>query len=109
MMLGCQNLNNANACDDGQQCTRNDACAGGVCAGMPFVRLYGDVAPPGGNGVVNIDDILCLLNGFANAMNCPDGDIQPCGGNGTINLDDILAVLAAFSGTFACPHPCPPP
>jgi hypothetical protein len=70
-------------------------------------RLFGDVAPPGvGNGIVNLDDILCVLGGFANASACPDADLMPCGGHSIVNLDDILAVLGAFSGNAACPDPC---
>jgi hypothetical protein len=73
-------------------------------------QLHGDVAPvgpPAGNCIVNLDDILCLLAGFANAANCRSGDIAPCGGNGIINLDDILSGLGAFAGSYACPPPCP--
>lgn len=75
-----------------------------------IVRLptnrFGDVTPPGGNGLVNLDDILCVLAGFSSVANCLDGDIQPCGGNGVINLDDILGVLAAFAGANTCPSGC---
>jgi len=88
-----------------------DACAGEV-------QLYGDIAPvppqPGagsapGNGVVDLDDILCVLDDFANPANCAgNGNIAPCTPNGVIDLDDILAVLDAFSASYACPHPCPP-
>lgn len=53
-------------------------------------------------GAVTIDDILCVLAGFASMTNCPHGDIAPCLGNNNINLDDILAVLAAFGGTDPC-------
>jgi hypothetical protein len=63
--------------------------------------VYGDVAQPL-NGIVNIDDIICILNGFGNFATCLLGDIAPCGGNGIIDLNDILAVLAAFSGNDPC-------
>jgi hypothetical protein len=52
--------------------------------------------------LINLDDILCVQNGFSSFANCPNGDVNPCGGNGIINLDDILAVLAAFSGANPC-------
>lgn len=70
-------------------------------------QLFGDIQPAFGNCTVNLDDILCVLNGFGAFPNCPGGDLVPCGGNGIVNLDDILAVLAAFGGNYACPHPCP--
>lgn len=60
-----------------------------------------------GDGVINIDDILCMLDAFGGNFACAGGldgaDIAPCGGNGIVNLDDILAVLAAFSGVVLCP------
>lgn len=70
--------------------------------------VYGDV---NNDGDVNLDDILCLLDGFAGVFTCPgvtfdDLDIFPCGGNADINLDDILAVLDAFAGVPACPDVC---
>lgn len=78
--------------------------AAASCGGC---QLYGDIRPAYGNCTVNLDDIICVLNGFAAFPNCPGGDLIPCGGNGIVNLDDILAVLAAFGGNYACPHPCP--
>ncbi len=33
----CVNLNNVLPCDDGDNCTENDTCAGGVCSGSPIV------------------------------------------------------------------------
>jgi len=66
--------------------------------------LFGDIAPPGGDGIVDLNDILCVLDGFANQLNCPDADLIPCGGGGDgIDLNDILAVLDAFSADYACP------
>lgn len=78
----------------------HSTCPSGVCV-YNCVR-YGDVQPPGGNGIVNLDDILCILAGFSNPATCPNADINPCGGNVIINLDDILAVLGAFSGANPC-------
>jgi len=98
------------ACDDGDACTTNDTCnAQAACGGTPIVALYGDVHPPGGNGVIDVDDLLCVLDGFSGIAPCDAlSDIFSCGGNGVIDVDDILAELDAFSGTYACPHPCPP-
>lgn len=95
-------------CDDNDACTVADVCSSGTCGGTRIVELYGDLAPPGGDGSVNLDDLLCVLNGFASFEACPPGDIAPCFGDGIIDLDDMLAVLSAFSGNYRCPHPCAP-
>ena len=63
--------------------------------------VYGDVAQPQ-NGIVSIDDILCVINAFSNPLSCPLADIAPCFGNGIVNLDDILAVIGAFAGNDPC-------
>jgi len=63
--------------------------------------------PAGGNGYIDMDDLLRVLDGFADPVTYPGADIAPCGGNGNIDVDDILNLLAAFSGEYACPHPCP--
>ena len=38
VLTGCQNANNLGPCSDGNACTANDTCAGGVCA--PGVALF---------------------------------------------------------------------
>jgi len=67
------------------------------------VLCVADATPPGGNGVVNIDDLVAVLNSFgpcaAPPANCA-ADITPAGGNGVVNIDDLVAVLNAFG-------PCP--
>jgi len=72
------------------------------------VRPFGDIAPLGGDGVVDLDDILCVLDDFAAPGNCAgDGDVVPCDvGGGLIDLDDILAILDAFAGDYACGPAC---
>ena len=75
--------------------------------GTPRTILYADIVPAGGNGVIDLDDVLCALAGFAAAAACPAADLAPCEGNGIIDLDDVLAVLATFAGTPPCPDPCP--
>ncbi len=67
-----------------------------------------DIAPDNGNGtfgngLVNIDDLVTLLNQFGNAGGT--ADIAPDNGNGTfgnglVNIDDLVAVLNGFG---ACP------
>ncbi len=90
-------------CIDDSVCTF-DNCTDTLCAYSP-VR-YGDVNGSGASGgatIPNLDDILCVLQGFSNVGACMNGDIAPpCTGNGQIDLDDILSVLAAFSGADPC-------
>jgi hypothetical protein len=77
-----------------------------VCGAPPATGRYGDVTPPSGNGIVNLDDILYVLGCFGSIGNFPNGDLSPCRGNGICNLDDILAVLGAFSGNSGCHAAC---
>lgn len=108
-LSGCQFAFNALACDDGNDCTLDDACLEGACTGTQLLDLYGDVAPPGGDGIVEVSDILCLLAGYALPSDCPDGDIFPCPNpDGLIEVGDVLAGLAAYAGNPPCPDPCPP-
>ena len=58
-----------------------------------------DITPPGGNGVVNIDDLVAILNAFGACVGCVE-DITPPGGNGVVNIDDLVALLNAFG---VCP------
>jgi hypothetical protein len=102
-LTGCTHVNNTDPCDDANSCTTDDVCTNGTCTGTP-PPPWGDVHPVGApNGIVNLDDILCVLNAFATPALCPDADLKPCGGDGLYNLDDILGVLAAFSGVNQCP------
>lgn len=71
---------------------------------------YGD---SNADGVVDLLDILCVLDGFAGVfVNCSESsvDIEPCGGNGRVDLFDIFAVLDAFSSLPSdCAGVCVPP
>jgi hypothetical protein len=56
-----------------------------------------------GNGAVNIDDLLTVINAWGGCPTPPTpcaADIAPPGGNGIINIDDLLAVINAWG---ACP------
>lgn len=69
---------------------------------------YGDIAPPGGDGRVELADILCILSGYASFDDCPPGDIWPCPEpDQIIEVSDVLAGLAAYAGNPSCPAPCP--
>ncbi|UCD74394.1 MAG: right-handed parallel beta-helix repeat-containing protein [Phycisphaerales bacterium] len=54
-----------------------------------------DCAPPGGDGVVKIDDLFAVLGAWG--QNGGECDIN---GDGTVNAEDLLAVLAAWG---SCP------
>jgi hypothetical protein len=86
----------------------DDVWANSICAGTYQVRSYGNIlVQPGDDGLPDIGDLLCCLDGFRIALECPEADIAPCGGNGEIDIGDVLAMLDAFTGLFACPTPCP--
>ena len=63
------------------------------------------------SGVVNIDDILCLLEGFSgDYTSClrEAMDIMGCTPNGVVDLDDLIELLVAFQGDgIPCPSVCP--
>jgi len=86
-------------CADAEFCTY-DHCQDGTCANDPLI--YGDVDH---NTVVNIFDLFCILDGFAqdfSGCSFVDDDIEPCGGNTVINIFDLFAVLGAFEGEDPC-------
>ncbi|MEK6675647.1 MAG: hypothetical protein AABZ47_08340 [Planctomycetota bacterium] len=99
-------------CDDGidNDCDGATDTADADCGCGPC-QLYADIypiGPPAGSCVVDLDDLLCLLQGFVNPLDCAGADLYPCGGNGLIDVDDLLALLEAFADNYLCPHPCAP-
>jgi hypothetical protein len=61
--------------------------------------VAGDIAPPGGNGVVDVDDLLEVINAWGSCPN-PDNcaaDIAPVGGNDVVDADDLLTVINNWS------------
>jgi hypothetical protein len=59
-----------------------------------------DIAPPGGNHVVNVDDLLAVITGWGpcpNPLDCP-ADVGV--GDDEVNVDDLLAVITSWG---ACP------
>jgi len=87
-------------CGDGDPCTWH-GFIDGVCVMTP--RPYGDVAPPGGDGFVDVGDILCALDCFADYCSCASADIFPnCAPNRICDVGDVLAMLDAFGGIDPC-------
>lgn len=83
---------------DDEACTC-DSCVNGFC--VHDSTTYGNASCDAG-GVIDLDDILCVITGFGNFEDCPNGDIVPCEPDGIIDLDDILAVIGAFGGDYDC-------
>lgn len=102
----CGFANNTAACNDSDGCTIDDACSGGSCSGTFQCRLYGDVSAA--LCIVDVDDLLYVLDGFADPPSFPAADLEPCTGDGDVDVDDLLAELDAFAGSPACPDPCAP-
>jgi T5SS/PEP-CTERM-associated repeat protein len=76
----------------------------GPGGGEELTFVPNTTAPPcpadcaaGGNGQVNVTDLLALLAQWNLVGSC---DIAPPGGNGVVNVSDLLALLAAWG---ACP------
>ena len=65
-----------------------------ITCGLP---CPGDVT---GNGVVNVDDLLGIINHWGPCPPPCPYDIAPAGGNGTVNVDDLLSVINHWG-------PCP--
>lgn len=85
-------------------CTSDNACNCVTCSAgqcVFFCTTFGNINCDGGY-MVNLDDILCGLGGFADFSQCPNADVAPCGGNSVISLDDILGVLNAFASGSSC-------
>lgn len=72
-----------------------------VCAAPARAICPPDIAPPGGNGVVNVDDLLAVITTWGPCpAPCPvycNADINH---NCAVTVDDLLAVI---TGWGACP------
>ena len=72
-----------------------DSCEGITCPA--------DIAPPpptGGDGLVNVDDLLLIINSWgACGSGACSADIAPPGGDGLVNVDDLLMII---NGWGAC-------
>jgi hypothetical protein len=54
-----------------------------------------DIAPSGGNGLVDVDDLLAVINTWGACPGCVS-DIAPPGGNGSVDVDDLLLVINSW-------------
>jgi hypothetical protein len=91
-------LFDVDSCDDGDLCTVYDECSMGTCEGTYQASFYGDlVIQPGDDGIPDVTDLICALDGFRLASACPQADIAPCGGDGTRDVGDVLVILDLFA------------
>jgi hypothetical protein len=68
-------------------------------SGEPVNTCPGDIAPIGGDGLVNIDDLLLVISSWGACAGCA-ADVVPIGGDGLVDIDDLLAIISAWG---ACP------
>ena len=71
----------------------------------PPAGCLGDIVPfPKGNGVVDVDDLLSLINNWGQCpvppFPCP-ADMAPPGGNGLVDVDDLLTLINSWG---LCPE-----
>ncbi len=86
-------------CSDGDACTCNE-CTPNGCVFTPTV--YGDMTC---DGITELADILCILDGYAFFEDCPNADLAPCTGDGIVELADVLAALDAYADIDLCGCP----
>ena len=78
----------------------NFSLTGGFWPG-PSKKCLGDIAPPGGNGLVNAADLLAVINGWgACPPPCPPNCSPDVNDDCTVNTADLLAIINAWG-------PCP--
>ncbi len=86
-------------CADLAVCTC-DRCINNVCRNTP--NEYGNADCV---SIVEIGDVTCILAGYNNVSDCPNGDVDPpCTGNDPpfIDIGDVLAILDAYGGFDPC-------
>jgi hypothetical protein len=66
---------------------------------IDYTDCPADVFPPGGDGVVNVDDLIAVILNWGPCSGCAP-DFVPPGGNGQVDVDDLLGVIAAWG---SCP------
>jgi hypothetical protein len=71
-------------------------------AGPGINTCPADIAPPGGDGLVNTADLLLVINSWGACAGCP-ADVAPPGpppGDGLVNTADLLTIINNWG---ACP------
>ncbi|MCI0674949.1 MAG: hypothetical protein L0Y42_04135 [Phycisphaerales bacterium] len=70
----------------------SDDTEGGFVLEIDVVVCAADVAPPGGDGVVNVADLLALIGVWGPCPGCPEDLVA----DGTVNVLDLLALIAEW-------------
>jgi hypothetical protein len=69
------------------------ALSGGFWSGTGTTPVcLADIFPPGGSGIVDIDDLLTVINNWG----AGSGNVADITGNGIVDIDDLLAVVNAW-------------
>ncbi|MCI0365884.1 MAG: M12 family metallo-peptidase [Phycisphaerales bacterium] len=69
----------------------------------PPPACLGDISPAGGDGVVNVSDLLAIISSWGACPPPPTvclADIAPPGGDGVVNVSDLLGIISLWG-------PCP--
>jgi hypothetical protein len=71
-----------------------------IVQAAPGAPCPADIAPlPDGNGVVDVDDLLVVINGWGaceTGEECPSDIVPVSNGNGVVDVDDLLLVINAW-------------
>jgi hypothetical protein len=68
---------------------------GDACKIAPPLCLE-DIVPSGGDGVIDVDDLLLVINSWGKCIDCPADISPPSSGNDIVDVDDLLAVINAW-------------
>jgi hypothetical protein len=95
--LDCNGNGAWDACDINQGSSL-DANGNGTPDECEIFACISDVMPPGGDGQIDVDDLLFVIEAWGKCDTSPcEADIAPLpNGNGFVDVDDLLAVINAW-------------
>ncbi|MGB0714419.1 MAG: hypothetical protein ACPGXK_00980 [Phycisphaerae bacterium] len=105
----CEFTNNVAACDDGDNCTENDVCAGGTCAGAAIVCDSGQTCDPAdgvckeclGNGDCNDNDV-CTDDACVDNLCVFTDNTAPCDDNDNCTENDACSEGSCAGAPVVC-------
>ena len=97
-IMDCNQNNLLDECDiqSGRSLDLNGNGIPDECEQAPCIV---DIAPTGGDGTVNVNDLLEVINGWGPCQSPPSlcpADVAPLSGDGSVNVNDLLAVINAW-------------